>query len=116
MGIVVQLGVSTQNAVVGEEDIQDNLCVESPISRVIIHEDGINFETRGGVFGVDRAGERPRMTSIVVEEVLSERPDSGVRGYYISRSDDAAKSISSKSLAWSALGEILRCERKKEGC
>ena len=86
----------------GEENVKDKLCVESPISRVIKDENGVNFETSGGIFRVDRAGEWPCITSIVVEKVLSERPDNGMRRYNISSGYNVAKPISTKVSAWSA--------------
>ena len=99
----------------GEQNVKYKLCVESPISRVMINEDGVNFETSGGVFRVDRAGEWPRMNTIVVEEVLGERPDGGVRRYYISRSYDVAESVSTKESAWLALKGVPGCKWKKRG-
>lgn len=93
----------------GEENVKDKLCVESPISRVIEDENGVNFETSGGIFRVDRAGEWPCMTSIVVEEVLSERPDNGMLRYNISRDYNVAKPISTNVSARSAPKQILGC-------
>lgn len=71
--------------------------VESPISRVIVDEDGINFEAGRGVFRIDRAGQLARMTSIVVKEVLGKWPDSGVCRDYITGSDDVAESVSANA-------------------
>ena len=76
--IAVPLGVCAQNSLLREQQVEDNLRVESPVTGVVEHEYSIESKGLGGVGEIDGTGERSSGLVIVVRKDLVERPDGGV--------------------------------------
>lgn len=81
----------------GEECVEDDGCVQAPVSRVVVDEYGVDFEARGQVVGDVRGygvGERFGEGGVVVAKDFGERPNVGICGEDVPRCDHALEAIS----------------------
>lgn len=78
----------------GEQQVEDDLCVEGPVPGVVEDEDGVDFERGGEVGGVDGFGEGLRCGGVVVCPDFVEGPYFGVGDEDVAWGDDGLETIS----------------------
>lgn len=86
-------GGCAQDPGVGEENVEDQLSVQSPVAGIMEDEYCIDPEAGGRRAGVDWARERAREPAVVGAEDIGEGPDFRVGDEDVARSDDVLEAI-----------------------
>ena len=70
VGAVVHGRESPEDAAVRQQHVGQDLDVQAPVARVVVHEHGVDFEGAGRVAGANGVGERAREGHVVGQELL----------------------------------------------
>nr|POE90067.1 hypothetical protein CFP56_20534 [Quercus suber] len=92
-GGVVLGALGAEDAVGGEQRVEDDGAVEAPVARVVVDEDGVDLEAGGGVGGVDGGWQGLGEGAVVVEEDFGEGPDVRVCGDDVARRHDVGEAV-----------------------
>lgn len=74
VGAVVHGREGPEDAAVRQQHVGQDLDVQAPVARVVVHEHGVDFEGAGRVAGADGVGERAREGRVVGQKLLREGP------------------------------------------
>jgi hypothetical protein len=95
--ITILVGIGPDNSILGEEKVEDDLGIQSPVSWIIEDEYSIDFERFGRVVVIDRAGEGSMGLIVISREYLVEWPDGRICHDDIAGSDDVRKPVPFRS-------------------
>lgn len=76
--IAILLRVCTQNSVLGEQEIEDDLRIEGPVSRIVEHKYGVDLERLGGIGVIDIAWQRTVVLDCSEIDGETEWPDARI--------------------------------------
>jgi hypothetical protein len=91
---IVEWRVRSEDPASGEEEVEDDSCVKTPVAGVIEDEDCGDLETVGGIVGSDRARKGASKSFVVRNERLAEGPYLGMSCDNITGCDDVIKPVS----------------------
>ena len=104
VGAVVHGREGPEDAAVRQQHVGEDLDVQAPVARVVVHEHGVDFKGAGWVAGANGVGERAREGRVVGQELLREGPGLRVGGYDVAGGDHGAVTVSGRArisaLSW----------------
>ena len=92
-GVAILVGIRSKDAFFGEHQIENDLRIQRPVTRVVENEDRVDLEGVGRIVVVYRARERTGGFVVVVGEDLVEGPDGGIFHENITWCHDIRKAV-----------------------